>query len=266
MAGAVVLLDGPPIIDPVLLELGRAHLDAVRRTRSLHNGDTLCWVGPAHTGGIAVVRGRYFDMLATCDAIRAEGLDGPRRHRAVEVAGGDPCSSGLGRAAAVGVTVLATRPVGERRVLVVGRRSQRVATDAGRWHLVPSGMLELDRSGHGAHLATTIATELAEELGVTVRPDAVEARAQVLGLAHDLGRLRPDLVVRIDLTEDDLTEDDLTGAELGFEPPRGGEFDDFEQVELSVPALDGFLRSRPSDRITPAAAGALQLLRDQLMS
>jgi hypothetical protein len=254
MAAAVVLLDGPLVIDPVLLELGRAHLEAVRRTRRLHNGDTLCWVGPAATGGITVVGGRYFDMLATCDAIRAEGPDGPRRRRAVEVAGGDPCASGFGRAAAVGVTVLATRPAGERRLVVVGRRSQRVATDPGRWHVVPSGMLELDASGRGAHLAVTIATELAEELGVTIGPDVVETRARVLGLAHDLGRLRPDLVVRIDLTED----------ELGAEPPQGGEFDDFDHVEVSVRGLDDFLRSRAPDQITPAAAGALQLLRRQL--
>jgi 8-oxo-dGTP pyrophosphatase MutT (NUDIX family) len=256
-ADAVVLVPGGPDLDPDLLAGGLAHLDGLRATRDMFNGETLCWLGPDPAGGIQVVRGRYFDMLATCDAIRAEGLAGPLRDRATAACGGDPLASGRGRAAAIGVTVLATKPgdlSGEAvPVLTLGRRNPRLATDPGRWHVVPSGMLEA--AAGDRHLARTVATELDEELGVTVTPTDVEARATVLGLAHDRWRLRPEIVVRLDLTAD----------EASAAVPQGGEFDAFEDVPVTAAAIDAFLASRGHEPgVTSACEGALRLLRATL--
>lgn len=252
-ADAVVLVPGGPALDARLVAAGRPHLDRLRATRDMFDGETLCWLGPHEAGGIRVARGRYFDMIATCDAIRAEGLDGPLRDLALDACGGDPIASGAGRAAAVGVTVLATRPGPRGQVLTLGRRSARLATDPGKWHVVPSGMLEA--AAGDSHLARTVSTELAEELGVEVSAAEVRARAVVLGLAHDRWRLRPEIVVRLDLTAD----------EAGGAVPTGGEFDEFDDVPVTVTAIGSFLSSRGRDPgVTSACEGALRLLAGTL--
>ncbi len=260
--GAVVVLDDARVlVDAGLAAGGRAHLDAVRAGGRVHDGGVLCLVS-VDTGSrpatVRVAEGGYFDMLATCDAVRAELVDVatggpdvpdlPLRRRAHAVAG-DPVVSGHGRAAAVGVSVLLTVPHGAGRGVVVGRRSERVGTDPGRWHVAPSGMLE--RAADGRHVAVTVATELREELGVDLPADDVAARLRVLGVVTDLLRLRPDVVVRLDLEEPvDLV--------------RGAEFDALEVVPLTPDGLANLWRRRPPGAVTSPAAGALGLLERDL--
>ncbi|WP_088317529.1 NUDIX domain-containing protein [Kineosporia sp. R_H_3] len=285
----VVLDDRPRVVDAVLAEGGRPFLDGLRAGGRVHDGAVLCLDrvetpdGAGGSGGavVRVVPGGYFDMLATCDAVRDEivraaaasgdGTDDrpdptsladlPLRHRAHEVAG-DPTTSGTGRAAAFGVSVLLVvrtgigddGPHGETGV-VLGLRSTRVGTDPGRWHVAPSGMLE--PAGDGRHLATTVATELREELGVHRTVGEVEASLRVLGLVTDLARLRPDVVVLLDLAAVDRRPD---AAEL----LAGEEFETLEIVPLTPPALATLWAGRPPTALTAAAAGALALLEDHL--
>lgn len=293
----VVLDDRPRVVDAVLAEGGRPFLDGLRAGGRVHDGAVLCLDrvetpdGAGGSGGavVRVVPGGYFDMLATCDAVRDEivraaaasgdgtddatddGTGGrpdpvsladlPLRHRAHEVAG-DPTTSGTGRAAAFGVSVLLVvrtgigddGPHGETGV-VLGLRSTRVGTDPGRWHVAPSGMLE--PAGDGRHLATTVATELREELGVHRTVGEVEASLRVLGLVTDLARLRPDVVVLLDLAAVDRRPD---AAEL----LAGEEFETLGIVPLTPPALATLWAGRPATSLTAAAAGALALLEDHL--
>ncbi|MCU7728091.1 NUDIX domain-containing protein [Actinoplanes sp. KI2] len=279
--GRLRVADKPVSCDAALLALGLPHLERLRAARpALHDGGLLCWVRTDENGVLAAPGG-YFDMLATCDAIRAEHLaaggDQPLRSRAHAVAG-DPLVSGAGRAAGIGVSVLLTvagqddgltvadrddaltvagqddgltmagRDDGRPRRFVIGRRSRSVATDPGMWHVAPSGMLEPDAQGR--HWETTVSRELAEELGVEVGPAEVARRATVLGIAHDLLRLRPDLVFRLDLTP----------AEARAVTAGDGEFADVQQVELSAGGIERFWTAHPPSVLTPAAAGAVALL------
>ncbi|MBI4940773.1 MAG: hypothetical protein HY830_08500 [Actinobacteria bacterium] len=295
----VVLDDRPRMVDAALAAGGRAFLDRVRAGGRVHDGAVLCLdrvEEPGLEGGpgavVRVVPGGYFDMLATCDAVRDElvpaapasddgphgGLhdgpddgstsdpaadsfaDLPLRRRAHEVAG-DPTTSGAGRAAAFGVSVLlvvgteaADGDAGSTGV-VLGLRSARVGTDPGRWHVAPSGMLE--PAADGRHLATTVATELREELGVHRTVDEVDASLQVLGLLTDLTRLRPDVVVLLDLA---AAGSRPTAAEL----TAGEEFDTLEVVPTTPTRLADLWTRRPPVLLTAAACGALALLEEHL--
>ncbi|MDP9393999.1 MAG: NUDIX domain-containing protein [Actinomycetota bacterium] len=243
-------------LDTELLEGGHPHLGRLRSASPrMHDGPLVVFVD-ADGGVVRCRRSGYFAMVATCDAVRAElvgagaaaGTDAlPLRRRAHEVAG-DPLASGTGRAAAIGVSVVLTVPGEQGRSALVGRRSSRVAIDPGMWHVAPSGMLE---PSPGDAVAATVATELAEEVGVRLAREDVASRLTVLGLAHDLLRLRPDLCVRLDLRADEAPP---TGA-----LPRDGEFDEMSQVLLTPEGLDHFWTRHPPGALTPAAAGALAL-------
>lgn len=281
----VVLDDRPRVVDAALADGGRAFLDGLRAGGRVHDGAVLCLdrVEVQGSGGdpggavVHVVPGGYFDMLATCDAVRDEIVrvapapdggadtvplaDLPLRHRAHEVAG-DPTVSGAGRAAAFGVSVLLVVRTGptdgdpaEGTGVALGLRSTRVGTDPGRWHVAPSGMLE--PAPDGRHVATTVATELREELGVHRTVDEVEASLQVLGLVTDLARLRPDVVVLLDLA---AVGSRPTAAELA----AGEEFDTLEVVPMTPASLTALWGRRPPSTLTAAAAGALALLEDHL--
>ncbi len=272
-ADVLEVVPGLVPLDEELLALGAPHLAAVRRrSPRMHDGGVLALLAVAD-GAVRVAASGYFAMVATCDAVRAElETADPVPHdlralvlraRAHELAGGDPLASGAGRAAALGVSLVVTLPPSaagptgparEGRALVVGRRSDRVATDRGRWHVVPSGMLE-GTDGAGGALAATAAGELAEELGIVVAPDELAARATVLGLAHDTTRLRPDLCLRLDLTRGEA-------AAAAFDVT--GEFDAYDRVGLGAADLARFWAAHPPELLTPAAAGALALLEASL--
>ena len=144
------------------------------------------------------------------------------------MAGEDPLRRGDGRIAALGLSVAATLPDG--RVLLAGAAVRSSRSDPGAWHVVPSGMLEPEPDP----IATGVAREALEELGVAADPSAV----RVLGLGWDLARLRPEVCVAL---------------ALEAVPARAGG-DEFDVVEA-------FAVARPPSPLTAGAACALALLR-----
>jgi 8-oxo-dGTP pyrophosphatase MutT (NUDIX family) len=219
----VVVDDGPWPVDPALRAGGAAHLAALRRrVPAMHDGPVLAMT-VVDGGLVRARRAGYFDMVATCDALAG---DPALRARALALAGAEPLRRGDGRAAAIGLSVAATLPDG--RVLL-GRRRAELPLDPGRWHVVPSGMLEPGPEP----VATAVAREAREELGLTIDPAAV----RVLGLGWDLDRLRPEVCVALAL--------DAVPAGAG-----GDEFD----------VVDAFDVARPPAPLTPGAACALALL------
>ncbi|MFN8077629.1 MAG: hypothetical protein U0Q15_19705 [Kineosporiaceae bacterium] len=239
----------------LLAAAGAGHLERLRAAHPrMHDGAVLRWLGTTPQGRLRVARGGYFGMVATCDALRAEwesgGAGTPLRDLAHERCG-DPLRSGAGRVAALGLSVVVTVPSpgdpagAGRRGVLLGRRSARNALDVGSWHVAPSGMVEPAASGPGS-LTATLVTELAEELGVHLDPADASHRARVLGVVHDLLRLRPDVVVRLDL-------DDREAAGI----THGPEFDALTTVALATATVPA---EAPPSPLTPAAAGAFALL------
>jgi hypothetical protein len=259
--GRLSIDPAPRSPDPALLRRGAVHL-AKRQADdpSLTNGPTACWQGHGPEG-VRVTRGRYLDMIATCDALRAEFEDSPASTPAADLPlralahelAGDPLTSGNGRDAAIGISVLLTVATGSAggRAFVVGCRGH-VSSDRNSWHVAPSGMLELNDVPDP--IADTVATELAEELGIVVGADQVAARMTVLGLVHDLLRLKPDLVVRLDLST----------AEVPAQLEAVSEFSELAFVPAERSALTAFWAAHEPSRLTPAAAGAIALFENAL--
>jgi 8-oxo-dGTP pyrophosphatase MutT (NUDIX family) len=219
----VVVQDGSWPLDAALRAGGAAHLAAVRRRfPAMHDGPVLAMTS-VHGGVVRARRAGYYDMVATADALAGD----PQLHaRACALAGDDPRHRGDGRAAAIGLSVAALVPGG--RVLL-GRRRAGLPLDPGRWHVVPSGMLEPEPDP----IATAVVREAREELGV----DVDRAAVRMLGLGWDLARLRPEVCVALAL-------DAVPGS-------AGGE--EFDVVEA-------FDAARPPAPLTPGAACALALL------
>ncbi len=279
LADAVVVEAAPAPLDGLVVAAGASHLERLRGQRpAMHDGPVLALQSlDGHV--VRAARTGYFAMIASCDAIRAEldaasasvRADLPGRYAAPgtamddlplraavhAAAGGDPLVSGAGRAAGLGVSAVLTVPTpggpAGSRSFVLGRRSADVAIDAGLWHVAPSGMLE---ALPGGALAGTVAVELAEEVAVEVAVEQVAARASVLGLVHDLTRLRPDLSVRLDLTAEEAAAVAL---------PPGGEFDDLALIPLDAASMARFWGEHPPERLTPAAAGTLALVEQALV-
>jgi len=219
----VVVHDGAWAVDPALRAGGEAHLASLRaRSPAMHDGLVLAMT--AIDGGTVHARAaRYFDMVATGDAL---AVDPALRARADALAGGDPLRRGDGRAAAIGLSVATVLPGGR---VVLGRRRADLPLDPGRWHVVPSGMLEPEDDP----IAGALAREAAEELGVAVEAGA----ARMLGLGWDLERLRPEVCVAISV--------DALPAGAG-----GDEFD----------AVQAFAAGELPAALTPGAACALSLM------
>jgi 8-oxo-dGTP pyrophosphatase MutT (NUDIX family) len=222
----VVVDDGPWAVDPALRAGGAAHLAALRRrVPAMHDGPVLAMT--AVDGGVVHARrAGYFDMVATGDALAG---DPALRARALTLAGDDPLRRGDGRVAAIGLSVATVLPDG--RVLL-GRRRADLPLDPGRWHVVPSGMLE-----PGADpIAAAVAREGREELGVAVDPGTV----RMLGLGWDLERLRPEVCVALSF--------DAVPARAGGD---------------ALDAIEAFDPTRPPAELTAGAACALRLLGKQ---
>jgi 8-oxo-dGTP pyrophosphatase MutT (NUDIX family) len=219
----VVVQDGPWAVDTALRAAGAAHLAALRRrVPGMHDGPVLAMT--AVRGGVVHARrAGYFDMVATADALAGDpGL----RARALALAGDDPLRRGDGRVAAIGLSVATLVPGGG---VLLGRRRADLPLDPGRWHVVPSGMLEPERDP----ITAAVAREAREELGVTIDPASV----RMLGLGWDLARLRPEVCMALAL--------DTVPTRAG-----GDEFEAVEAYDLAHPPAD----------LTPGAACALALL------
>lgn len=250
-----------PECDARLLTQGQPHLQGLRSEKPfVHDGDILCWVAndwvADEAGQVVVTEGSYYDMLSTCDSLRSEydalrtgsASSLPMRDRVHQLAG-DPLESGRGRAAGVGVTVVLTivNDHGSACEVLLGRRGRSVATDFGLWHLAPSGMLE--SAGDDDPIVSTILREVHEELGLSLSAGEVERAGTVLGLAHDLLRLRPDIVVRVNITSEVLAR-----------KVRDDEFSELLTVPISSIVTSRFWVDYRPTALTPSAAGAVALL------
>jgi hypothetical protein len=125
------------------------HLDELRTSRA-GIADNITYV--LHRLSVNPLRieaklGRYFDMLATCDALdhelrdyaRGRRSDLPRRERLYEtITPEDILQHGTGRSPAIGVATLTVfNHDGVYRAIIV-RRSNTLATDAGQYHVAPA--------------------------------------------------------------------------------------------------------------------------------
>jgi 8-oxo-dGTP pyrophosphatase MutT (NUDIX family) len=235
------------------------HLEnRLRADPLLFNGPTVRWISTS----LNLVQGapaRYFDMISSCDALRAEiarsddwsNLAKNPLRAAVHEVSRDPLKSGAGRSAALGVSVILILPRAVGGVaagsFVVGQRPG-TSNGAGIWHVAPSGMLELDSSGR--HIQTTTVRELKEELGIDLESAHTQGRIRLIGITQDLTMLKPDLVVRLDLTE----------AEAMAAVRPVSEFERIELIPLTNRSIQNFWDSHPPGSLTPAAAGAIAAL------
>jgi NUDIX domain len=252
---------GTVVLDAELQRLGGAHLDRVLAVApDTFDGPVLAFA-TVSSWSVRTTLATYHQMLRTCDAVRAEAalaggdVDTPRplRARATAAAGTHgPQRSGAGRAAAIGVSVAVIVSTPGAKSVVLGRRARRLATDAGLWHIAPSGMLEPHHWGNG--LADAVASELGEELGVFLPPEQLRTRLGVLGLAHDLSRLRPEvcLVLRLTSAEAAPVATQVAGGSVS------PEFDELALVPLR--RMRQAWAAHPPGTLTPAAAGVLTLL------
>ena len=259
----LIVIEGRIDADRRLLAAGAGLVEEVRRrSPGLHDGPV---VGFRERRGDTLLCGvgGYLGMLASCDLLRAEAEDAggadpalPAREIAHTAAGGRPLESGLGRVAAVGVAIATTVPIENgRRAVVLGRRQPTLATDPGRWHVAPSGMLE----PQGAEtLIAAARRELTEELGVRVAEAELERALVPLGIGWDLLRLRPEVCLRLDLDRAP-TRAGRAGGLLEAE-----EFETAKLLALDRESLRSFWPDHPAELLTPAACATLVLLESQL--
>ncbi len=247
----VIAEENAPPLDPALRKGGEPHLATLRKSGvALHDGAVLV-LSALKDGVLRATQSTYFANVATADALRSEYIErgiGPLRERAHACAEGDPLNSGVGRAAAIGVTVAVTVPSGAGgRALLVGRRRNDLAADPGLWDVGPSGTLEPETVGDPLLQAAT--RELAEELP---RLQATGAQMKVLGVGFDLLRLRPEVILRLDLTEQAALppEDALDQSE----------YMKSQLIDLTTRSLERFWSSRNPLNITPSGAATVALL------
>src|SRR5689334_2641990 len=136
----LVVHDADAAVDPELRRAGTGHLEAVlARSPGSFDGAVLA-LDHVSDGVVHAVRSTYFDMLATCDAVAA---DPQLRAWAERLAAPDPLRIGAGRAAAVGITAIVVRRLADGRAgFTLGKRSDKLALDPGKWHVVPSGIVD----------------------------------------------------------------------------------------------------------------------------
>jgi 8-oxo-dGTP pyrophosphatase MutT (NUDIX family) len=251
-------------VETALRAAGQRHLREVASlSPDMHDGRVLACVA-ADGFPIVCATGGYFDAIATSESLRSEYLDRvgrkagsriglddlPLRRLAHEASTGDALHSGRGRVAAVGVSVAVTVPGASGRALVLGLRSQRVATDPGMWHVAPSGTLEPNGVDP---VIEVVERELSEELGVRIGlGEPLTGRLKPLGIGFDLLRLRPDICLQLDLVEQEIPRQ---GLALGQ-----AEFQDQCLVELSSSSMSEFWASHPPETLTPAGTAAIALL------
>jgi len=111
-------------------------------------------------------------------------------------------------------------------------------------------MVERRRDTH-LDIVETIRAELSEELGIILPLTRLEEKLRVIGLAHDLKRLRPDVVVRLDLQPGEVPD--------GFQ--LGPEFDDVDHLSTTDLYTAASTVQKLVSSLTPAAVGALELVR-----
>jgi hypothetical protein len=239
----VVVRDREAAVDPDLRRAGTAHLEAVlARSPDTFDGVVLA-LDRIADGVVHAVRASYFDMLATCDAIATDPM---LRQQAERLAAPDPLRVGTGRVAAVGVSAIVVRRLADGTTgFTLGQRSPELALDPGKWHVVPSGIVD------GRGVVGTLLDELAGEHGIA-DPHAAAEGAQVIALGYDMARIRPELTV--------MTRDlgDIAA------PEPSDEFVAFREVPLAADAISELWLDLRPDQLTPGAAVAIAAVERHL--
>ena len=249
--GHFELIPEPARPDPVLGAGAQQRIqELTAQGRTVFNGATLA-LQHARPGVLSVRPGTYFDQLAVCEKLLAEGTEGPLRDRADQRADRDPLHNGSGRASAVSVSglLVLVGPDGDCR-FTLGQRSMSLAVAPGDWHVLPAGMLE---PADPRILRDGLRRELAEEVchpGLAAPADIERALdgALVLGVAFDLRRLRLDVCVAIPV------------ADPGRVDPLAAP-DEYDQVR-SYPLTRSGLRAAidsHAENLIPVGAGCLEL-------
>jgi hypothetical protein len=243
MEDVVVVHNREAAVDAELRRAGTAHLEAVlTRSPATFDGVVLA-LDRIADGVVHAVRASYFDMLATCDAI---AIDPVLREHAERLAAPDPLRLGTGRAAAVGVSAIVVRRLANGATgFTLGQRSPELALDPGKWHVVPSGIVD------GRGVVGTLLDELAGEHGIADPRAAVEG-AHVIALGYDVARIRPELTV--------MTRDlgDIAA------PHSSDEFVAFREVPLAAEAISSLWVDLRPGQLTPGAAVAIAAVERHL--
>jgi hypothetical protein len=239
----LIVHDADVAVDPELRRAGTPHLEAVlARSPGSFDGAVLA-LERIRDGVVHAVRATYFDMLATCDAV---ATDPALRAWAEGLAAPDPLRIGAGRAAAVGITAIVVRTLADGSTgFTLGQRAPELALDPGKWHVVPSGIVD----GRGP--VATILDELRGEHGIT-DPGAALDGAHVIAIGYDVARIRPELTI--------MTRD---LGDLGS-PEPSDEFVAFREVALELGAIDELWSSLGPDDLTPGAAVAVAAVERHL--
>ncbi|MFW5690874.1 MAG: hypothetical protein ACOCXZ_00120 [Chloroflexota bacterium] len=255
------------------------HLVARQADRLLTNG--LCYAfdrlhtDPPRLDGAL---GRYFDMMATCDALDHElrrGNGTPMRdHLHALVPPGEALRSGRGRCALIGGAVLLAFRRADDYHLLLGQRSATLATGAGLLHVLPAFMMQPtndEQPVSGWSLRDQIIREFAEELfgvpeglppqALAAQPPAADLLALLndgqaelvpTGIAFNLLSLRPEVCALLIIHDTGWHTRHADGLAAAAHTER--------QSTLTIPlaTLAGLPHDLPT-RMTPQGAAALWL-------
>ncbi len=242
-------------------------------------------------GGI----GRYYDMLATCDALEQEIYHtsdaSPLRDTLhAVISPEDALTNGYGRSAAIGVSTLIVFDHGGVYRAIIARRSRQTAIHAGMYHVLPAFMLEPTETdvfaGTSWNLTRQVEREILEEVfGVPEYADydnhqalndlrgmmaAGRAELCLTGLVMNLLTMRPEIGTLL-LIHDPDWYPRITAPDSPFPLKTAAETDGHTLVYPLIADDAVFLSHLPDDILNrmPAQAGAalwlaIDLARDIL--
>ena len=277
--------------------VNHAHLSDMQNSgRNLFNGTTFALrrVRPRPLQ-IEAYLGRYFDMLATCDAMKRELVDSAFRrtirlpmrslyHRSVGQL--ESLKSGNGRSAAIGGATLIVFNHNGTYKAMLAQRSRRTATDPGFYHTVPAfifGPRAADFHPDEWRISYHIYKEYLEELfgmpelGPEAPHDhfyghpalldlqqmmaAGQAGLYLTGILHDLTTLRPEISALL-LIHDASWYERIHDTNNTFQLNAHAETDDGQLLTFPIASDADVLGALPEHhhlRMPPQGAGAMWL-------
>lgn len=272
-----------------------AHLSDMQNSgRNLFNGTTFA-LRRIRTRPLRIEAwvGRYFDMLATCDAMKNELIDSAFRrsirlpmrsqyHRSVGQL--ESLESGIGRSAAIGgATLIVFNHQGTYKAMLA-QRSKRNATHPGYYHTVPAFIygprsedFHTDEWRFSYHIYREYLEELfgMPEAGHEAPHDhfydhpalldlqhmmaAGEAGLYLTGILTDLTTLRPEITALLLIHDADWYER-IHDPKNAFQLNAHAETDDGQLLSFPMASDDDVLAALPEHhhlRMPPQGAGAM---------
>jgi hypothetical protein len=274
-----------------------AHLNNLQNSgRTLFNGVTYA-LHRIRTRPLTIEAhvGHYFDMLATCDALKRELYDAAFRryirlplraqyHRSIGPK--ESLTSGIGRSAAIGGAALIVFNHRGTYKAMLARRSRRNATDPGFYHTVPAFIYQPRHVPFHAdewRISYHIYREFLEELFAMPEADASaphdhfyqhpalldlqammaqgEAGLYFTGIMHDLTMLRPEISALLLIHDVDWYER-ITAPDSAYPLNAHAETDDGRLLLLPIDSDEAALAVLPDEHhlfMPPQGAAALWL-------